>query len=153
MCGDGDLKLVRTLGDLGLEPKNELISKKKKDHNIKAYLLSLHFSKEGPKGVYELDKALLLELTSEDYDYLKDGVCKKHLGIMIRKYDLMVLCDQAFELPTLQSTIDKQDSLARQPMQDSKGIWLIDKQRTTGFIVLHEAFHWIKDSSKCDDSY
>ncbi|KAJ5095845.1 hypothetical protein NUU61_005201 [Penicillium alfredii] len=144
MCGDEDLKLVHKLGDLGLEPKDKLISVAKKDpSNIKGYFLSRYWSPKDSKGAYILDKAFLVYIEDDQYEKWKYGYCHRGRAVMNRPSNLMVLCDRVWRSPTLRDTIRSQSSLIGKPIKDDDGKYLLDQQQTAGLDMLHETFHWI----------
>ncbi|KAJ5091925.1 hypothetical protein NUU61_006795 [Penicillium alfredii] len=156
MCGDKDLKLVHTLGDLGLKPNDQLLSDKIPDNlagkdletnKIKAFFLSRYWSPKDSNGAYILRKAYLIPVRANQYDTAKNGFCHipHSTASMHKDQNLMILCDSIWTGMTLQRMLDRQPRLRKKLVRDQRGDYLIDQNKTPGEEFLHESFHWIEE--------
>lgn len=159
MCGDKDLKLVHTLGALGMKPKDQLLSDKIPENlagkdletnKIKPFFLSRYWSPKDSNGAYILSKAYLIPVRANQYDTAKNGVCHiPHSAASMHKdQNLMILRDSVWTGMTLQKMLDRQPRLRKKLVRDQRGDYLIDQNKTPGEEFLHESFHWIEEDSK-----
>ncbi|KAJ5591584.1 uncharacterized protein N7459_001953 [Penicillium hispanicum] len=143
-CGDGGVRRVKTLGDLGLTPANEKISDKKAlpwlENKDSDWFFWPQFSteKEGEKGVYPLDTAALAAAVDDHQRSLPSSVatpCQERglRAITYHNASLVLLCDVTWGYMSLKRAEELSANLPEYA--------LLDNYLPLGYILLHEAMH------------
>ncbi|KAJ5102277.1 hypothetical protein NUU61_004499 [Penicillium alfredii] len=159
-CGDGDLRKVTTLGDLGLKPKDKTIKqwreekdpqRKNSEKDVDGYYLHKYFSPLIKRGMYNIREAVL-SFTNKPGEFAKRSPCESLGGYYSGNANLILLCDEVFQLKTLEQAIKDQNHVKEEPDMDHQ----LDAQDTSSAVLLHEVIHKVNrrafDKKRAEDT-